>query len=216
MKTGNSAERLLFQLKTEGPATAAMLAEPLSMTSMGARQHLKKLAAEGLVSTFEKAEQVGRPKLFWKLTEAGHQRFPDRHAELTLSLVRQVEKLFGKAGLDRLIQSRQDEMEQAYRAATAPFDTLETRLQALADIRSREGYMAEVIDEGDGSWLLVEHHCPICAAATHCQGFCRSELEIFRDVLGGTVQRTQWLQEDGRHCAYRVSAQAPVAEVMEV
>ncbi|CAM2009131.1 helix-turn-helix transcriptional regulator [Acanthopleuribacter pedis] len=216
MKSGQSAERVLHKLKTQGPATAAMLAEPLGMTSMGVRQHLKKLAAEGLVETFEKAEQVGRPKLFWKLSGAGHRRFPDRHAELTLSLVNQVEKLFGKEGLERLIEARQQEMEERYRAATASLDALPDRLQALADARSDEGYMAEVIAQEDGSWLLVEHHCPICAAATRCQGFCRSELEIFRDVLGAHVTRTVWLQDNGRHCAYLVSEEAREPAVMEV
>ena len=33
--------------------------------------------------------------------------------------------------------------------------------------------MAEVEPQDDGSLLLIENHCPICAAATSCQSFCR-------------------------------------------
>jgi predicted ArsR family transcriptional regulator len=40
--------------------------------------------------------------------------------------------------------------------------------------------MAEVKTQADGSCLLIENHCPICAAAEACQGFCRSELEVFQ------------------------------------
>jgi predicted ArsR family transcriptional regulator len=28
-------------------------------------------------------------------------------------------------------------------------------------------------------YFLIENHCPICAAATECQGFCRAELSNF-------------------------------------
>ena len=62
---------------------------------------------------------------------------------------------------------------------------------------------------GNGkAWLLVEDHCPICAAAAICQGLCRSELEIFARCLGRDVQveRVEHVLAGGRRCAYRVSA----------
>jgi predicted ArsR family transcriptional regulator len=34
-----------------------------------------------------------------------------------------------------------------------------------SDLRTEEGYMAEFEAEPDGSFLLIENHCPICAAA---------------------------------------------------
>ena len=40
--------------------------------------------------------------------------------------------------------------------------------------------MAEVKPLGKGAFLLAENHCPICAAATACQGFCTTELDLFR------------------------------------
>jgi predicted ArsR family transcriptional regulator len=70
--------------------------------------------------------------------------------------------------------------------------------------------MADVLPQADGSVLLVENHCPICAAARDCQGFCRSELAIFQDTLGPDcqVERTDHLLAGARRCAYRIS---PVA-----
>ena len=57
-------------------------------------------------------------------------------------------------------------------------------------------------------WVLVEAHCPICAAAQSCQGFCRSELALFRRCLGPELQveRTEHLLAGARRCAYRISA----------
>ena len=67
--------------------------------------------------------------------------------------------------------------------------------------------MADVRREGKGVYMLVENHCPICAAATACQGFCASELDLFRSVLGPgvDVERTEHIVGGDRRCAYRVS-----------
>ncbi len=55
--------------------------------------------------------------------------------------------------------------------------------------------------------VLVEHHCPICTAAAACPDLCRSELDLFRDVLGDdvVVERTQHLLAGNRRCAYTVT-----------
>jgi predicted ArsR family transcriptional regulator len=55
--------------------------------------------------------------------------------------------------------------------------------------------------------VLYENHCPICAAATVCQNFCRAELAVFRDVLGPDteVERTDHIVLGARRCAYRVT-----------
>ncbi|MGZ8291117.1 MAG: helix-turn-helix transcriptional regulator, partial [Telluria sp.] len=78
------------------------------------------------------------------------------------------------------------------------------QVAALAHARDAEGYMADTEVRPDGSVLLVENHCPICAAATECQSFCRSELEIFQRVLGDgcSVERSEHLLSGARRCVY--------------
>jgi predicted ArsR family transcriptional regulator len=66
--------------------------------------------------------------------------------------------------------------------------------------------MAEWTPTGDGAYLLIENHCPICAAASACQGFCRSELSIFRDLLApAKVERIDHILQGARRCAYLVT-----------
>ena len=86
---------------------------------------------------------------------------------------------------------------------------MKARLEALARIRSEEGYMAEVRREPDSdAWLLLEHHCPICAAARVCSGLCRGELSLFQRVLGAgvRVERVSHMLAGADRCAYRVTA----------
>ncbi|KAG1161351.1 hypothetical protein G6F35_019117 [Rhizopus arrhizus] len=69
--------------------------------------------------------------------------------------------------------------------------------------------MAELRQDG-ADYLFIENHCPICSAAKACMGFCRSELELFRNVLGAgvTVDREEHILAGARRCAYRVSTRA--------
>jgi predicted ArsR family transcriptional regulator len=78
----------------------------------------------------------------------------------------------------------------------------------LARIRTEEGYMAEVKPDVKKSFLFIENHCPICAAATVCKGFCTTELDLFRSVLGPgvTVERVEHIVSGDRRCAYRIAA----------
>jgi len=202
----NTADQILFLLKTRGPKTAQQLADMLELTSMGARRHLEAAEEKGLVRFEDVAEKVGRPSRRWQLTEAGHARFPDRHADLTLQLITQVRSLFGEAGMDQLITAREVASEALYREAVDDSAALPERVSALALARDVEGYMAEVEPQDDGSLLLVENHCPICAAARECQQFCRSELDVFQRVLGPDchVERAEHILAGARRCAYRI------------
>ncbi len=204
MKT---ADQVLFLLKTRGALTAQQLARLLALSSMGVRRHLEAAQQAGLVLAEDRADKVGRPARHWLLTEAGHARFPDRHSDLTVQLIAQVRQLFGEDGLDRLIAAREQASEAVYGAAMRQARTLAQRVSALARAREQEGYMAEVQAQPDGSLLLVENHCPICAAATACQGFCRSELAVFQRAVGeeARVERAEHLLSGARRCVYKIT-----------
>lgn len=200
-----TADRILFYLKTHGPVANTVLAKALGMTAEAARQQIQKLVAAGLIEGRQQASSgVGRPHQDWALTDAGNRRFPDTHAQLSVQLIGSIRQLFGEEGLDRLIGQREAEARALYLQACDGV-TLVERLEQLARIRSDEGYMARVEREGD-DWLLIEDHCPICAAARSCQGFCRSELQLFQEVLGPqvAVTRVEHVLSESRRCVYRV------------
>ena len=197
---------VLDLLKQHGPQDAATLAGQLGVTAMAVRQHLYELSAQGLVAHEEVARPVGRPAKLWHLTPAADAFFPDGHADLAISLIDAMRETFGEAGVDQLVAARSREQAAAYRQRMAKTRSLKTRLEALAAVRTDEGYMAGVEAQDDGGFLLVENHCPICAAAATCSGLCRAELEVFQEVLGEdvAVERTDHILAGARRCAYRV------------
>lgn len=199
----SSQSKILHLLKTQGELVASKLAPQLNITSMGVRQHLESMEKEGLVSHHFVSEGKGRPKKKWYLTKQAQSQFPDTHASLLVNLLGHMQNQLGEDAYENLIRLRENEMLTKYQEQLSKTDSLNLKLSKLAEIRSQEGYMAQVVEES-GRILFVENHCPICAAAEKCQQFCRSELSIFRQVLNCEVERVEYILEGARRCAYQI------------
>ena len=198
--------RLLVILKTRGPQTVAELGVILGITPTAARHQLTKLAAEGLAAaTSEPTCGVGRPAQFWSLTSEGNARFPDAHADLTVQLIRVIRTHLGEPAVERLIEAQAAESLSGYLKAMEDAGQLQNKVARLAEVRSREGYMAEWRVEGE-EYVLVENHCPICTAAKACHGLCKSEIETFQKVLGEgvSIERIEHIGSGDRRCTYRI------------
>lgn len=202
-----TTNRMLYSLKVAGAQTAASLADRLGITSVAVRQMLGRLQEDGLVDFEDSRETVGRPKRFWHLTDDGNRQFPDNHAALTADILASVSAVFGDAGLDKLISHREATTLNHYRNELSNIDSMEQRVERLAEIRSAEGYMAEINRDESGALILVENHCPICVAAKACQKLCRSELDVFQAALGPDVEikRFEHILKGARRCAYRIT-----------
>ena len=198
-------------LKTEGPIGSAQLAERLGLTPMAVRQHLYALQSEGLVSAEERPVPIGRPAKFWHLTREADRLFPEAYAELSVALIDSVKDAFGDEGLERVLTSRCARQRMDYGKRIQAGHSLKRKLEELAKVRTEEGYMAEVRADGEGSFLLIENHCPICAAANACQGFCATELDLFKSVLGPgvTVERAEHIISGDHRCVYRITTKGP-------
>jgi predicted ArsR family transcriptional regulator len=198
--------RIVKLLKMEGAMDSASLAGKLRVTAMAVRQHLYALQQEKLVSAEERRVPLGRPAKFWRLTKDAERLFPDAYAELNAALITSVQDAFGPDGMVRLLDARVARQRADYRSRIDAAAPLAKRVQQLARIRADEGYMAEVKRDGSG-FLFIENHCPICAAATACQGFCASELDLFRSALGPgvSVDRAEHILSGDRRCVYRIA-----------
>ncbi len=208
MELLKSQEKILYRLKTRGPQSVKILSNQLRMTTMGIRQHLAELEQTNLVTrTKEEKQTRGRPVHHWKLTQQGHQQFPDSHSQISLELINTIRSNLGETALNNLIEARSNQVFEEYREAIDQSnDELGAKISILARSRSDEGYMSEVRLLPDG-WLLVENHCPICAAAEACQQFCRSELTLFQQLLENkaSVERVDHLLTGARRCSYKIT-----------
>ena len=211
MKTASDA--ILFQLKSLGQAQAETLARRLGISVQAVRQRLDRLLAENLVAYSDRTHGRGRPRRFWSLAPGAASLFPNTHAQLTVDLIGTIRSELGESALAQLLERRREQITAAYRKRLAREPDIAKKLTALADMRSAEGYMARLEKHPDGGFLLVEDHCPICAAAMSCQGFCSIELTIFRDLIGPGwhIERQDHVLTGARRCTYRIIAAAASA-----
>lgn len=202
----SAGEQILMFLKMRTEATSLEVAQKLNITKEGARKHLISLANKGLIEPVLKNVGVGRPSTYYVLTPIGLSKFPDTHADVTVQLLKSVKNLLGENALDLLINDREKVAYDRYQNAMGNRVTLKQRLEMLVKLRNDEGYMAEwnTIDE---AYYLTENHCPICAAARECQGFCRSELKNFQTIIGEEykVERVEHILSDGNRCKYKIT-----------
>jgi predicted ArsR family transcriptional regulator len=202
----DAKRRILERVKRSDSITAPELAAEFGLTDTAVRQHLEAMEPLGLVvRSVGPPSGRGRPPVRWSAGAASAALFPDRHGELTVELIDAIRDAFGDDGVDAVIAARTRHQRDAYRSAIGNVP-VSVRVRRLASIRSAEGYLADVTEDGD-AFVLTEHHCPICDAATSCQGFCRNELELFQDVLGSeaVVERTSHLLSGDTRCAYRIT-----------
>ena len=207
----DAKRRIIEQLKRVEGGTAPQLAEWFGLTDTAVRQHLEALEVAGLVErTATVPAGRGRPPVTWRLSPLAADLFPDRHAELTVEIVHALRTSLGEAALETVLAARAAQQVDAYRRLVGPASSsVPVRVRRLAAQRSLEGYLADVVDDGE-DLLLIEHHCPIAGAAHACVGLCAKELETIQATLGDdvVVERTQHLVAGDTRCAYRIRAAA--------
>ena len=213
---------LVQTLQERGHCTASELATRCGVTDAAMRQHLEHLERAGVVVRSEgsdPSQHRGRPPISWSLApsesfEANFPSlFPDRHGELAAEVLNAVAAELGAESVDAVLRRRISLQVAGYRRALReiPSSDLRERVRRLARLRDGEGYRAEAVENDDGSFLLIEHHCPIGDAATACNAFCDAERTAFADTLGSNVivERTAHaLRGDGR-CVHRISLRRP-------
>lgn len=201
-----SFEKFLVLLKKSGALSAAAIAQELDITGEGARFQLIKLEEEGFVQSGKMTKGVGRPMQIWSLTDKGHGYFPDAHADFSSQLIENIAIALGENAVDEVIKSRENAILKKYSDQLKGLSDLEAKLRKLVEIRNGEGYLAE-LKKDNGDFLFIENHCPIGSAAGKCSGICKSELNVFEEVLRteATVVRTSHLMTGAHHCTYRIT-----------
>ena len=207
--TSPTRRALLEALKRDGPLDVRSLAARLQRSTMAVRLHLKDLEEKGFVEGAAAKQARGRPPRRFSLTPAAERFFADGHAALALELLSAGLEAPGKLGLPDLLETLTRRKVEAYQRFMPRRGSTRLRLEALARLRSQEGYMAVVESRDRGSFALVENHCPIGKAARACPDLCDAECRVFREVLGDsvTIAREEHLLAGGSRCVYRVEVQ---------
>jgi DeoR family suf operon transcriptional repressor len=193
---------VLVQLKRAQPLAAKQLAARLGLSLNAARHHLKELEAQGLVQYELEHHGVGAPAYAYRLTSAGEALFPRRYQETLTALLDSLVEQEGRDAAVGLLQSHLAVLARRLREDlkdSRPAD----RLQAVAQVRSEQGYMAEAVG-ADLEGTLTEHNCAIQAVAERFPEICAAEARFLSEVLGAEVERREHILSGCSACEYHV------------
>ena len=190
-RDGSTRDRVARSILTNGPSSAAVLAERLELTPAAVRRHLDHLLDEGLVESRE--ERVygprgrGRPAKVFFLTDTGRHAFHQAYDDLAATALQFIAESGGAEAVAAFARGRVAEVEERYRAMVEAAPD-EKKAQVLAQALSADGFAASTLDAGSGE-QLCQHHCPVAHVAERFPQLCEAETEVFARLLGKHVQR---------------------------
>lgn len=195
--------QLLLELKRHQPLTARELADRHGVSTTAVRRHLKELELEQLVVYRREQRGQGAPTFAYRLTPDGEALFPKRYEEALTAALEFVERHGGREAVGRFFaEAFGGEAEKL--TARLSQASLEERLAAVADLLSRQGFMAEWTTDGAGV-RIAEHNCAMHAVAERFPEVCHEELQFLKRVLGREVERKSHIVAGCNACEYSVN-----------
>jgi predicted ArsR family transcriptional regulator len=211
---GESQRLLLETLKRGGESTLAELERAIPLAPETLRSHLTVLVAQGLVERSGVLRSgPGRPRVRYRLAGDADVLFPRRDRELLGELARFLVETGRGAVLEEFFTQRlaRKRAEAEARLVGVPLDL---RLEAVAQLLSDDGFLAEVVRDATGQRLRL-CHCPVREFVDVSRLPCRAEMALVGELLGAPLHRESFIPDGAASCTYALGpAEIPVPDPM--
>jgi predicted ArsR family transcriptional regulator len=205
---GASQRALLEALKRRGESTLAELEGSVDLAAETVRSHLQALVAQGLVERSGLLRSgPGRPRIRYRLSEAGDALFPRRDRELLRELAQYLIDTGRGALLEQFFTDRLRRKRAEAEARLTGVPETE-RLEAVAKLLSEDGFLAEVVTDAAGRHLRLAH-CPLRELVEVSRLPCRAEMALVGELLGKSLHRESFIPDGALSCTYAVGPAKP-------
>lgn len=151
----------LTELKEAGGLAVSELSRRLGSSYMTVKQHCEDLTKLGYLKRSRVPRtEIGRPEIFYRLSEKADSLFPAIPGEFTLGMLDQIQRMFGENAPERLLFQHFQEKGEDWKARVSKGSTPLYRAQLFAKILSQEGHFARCIHDADGGKIVLRdfHH----------------------------------------------------------
>ena len=166
------------------------LSKQLKLSYMGAKQYCNELEKKGMLDTFRRPRDIGRPDMLYRLTAKAEAFYPEVGNELSIDLLHSAAQLYGPSAPDKLLFNYFNRQADAY-LRKIKGTTLSERVTSLAKLRDAEGYCAQVEIDADQNVSLVEFHSLFKNIILAFPNVGRLEELMLSRVLGVRVKRDE-------------------------
>lgn len=205
MGSSTTKEEIVQFLKVKGEQTIAELAKLLEITEMAVRRHVSKLEKEGLIQSRMVRQQVGRPTYVYGLSQKGEEQFPKDYKQFALDMLEDLQCIQDEQLVNAILQARTNRMEEQLEKRIRRHDTLLHQLQEVHALQEQNGYMVQVQQEGEHSFLLQKQNCPLLAIAEKFPQLCEYEKQMYKRLFDeANVKELSNMCDGGCSCSYQI------------
>jgi predicted ArsR family transcriptional regulator len=194
-------EKIIFLLKKNGSMSIDEISKELGITSMGIRQHLLSLERKGIIEYISKRHGIGRPAFMYKLTEKAEEYFPKYYHKFGINLLRDIELNEGKDKLNTVFKWYKNRLVKELKESVSEKKSLQDKVISFRDTLENHGYLA-YLEEGNGSYIIKIHNCPIYKIANEYKELCKQDLLAFREILSKDMVRKECIIDGDQSCTY--------------
>ncbi|EEM14767.1 MULTISPECIES: helix-turn-helix transcriptional regulator [Bacillus] len=198
-------EEIVQLLKINGEQTVASLAESLEITEMAVRRHLSKLEKEKIIQSKMVRQHVGRPTYVYDLSQKGEDSFPKDYKQFALEVLEDLESIGDETLVNAILKARTNRMEEQLQKRISRQDNVWQKLREVAVIQEKKGYMVQVKQEGENSYILQKQNCPLKAVAEKYPQLCLEEESMYKRLFSDeNVKALSNMCNGDCHCSYHI------------
>lgn len=204
--TSSTRTQILNYLKTSDGLTVDALAEKLSISPMGVRQHLSLLEKDGLTRRDQFRLPVGRPCYVYSLTEKADSVFPKTYEAFAREILNDCRGLYGNEKVDLIFKRRRERAYGEWKDLVSQ-ENLFDRVKALAKKLNEIGFLAN-FQKKNGQIILTGYNCPIYKIAKEYPELCKNDHQLYVDLLKAGVEQITSIARGDRQCKFVISESA--------
>lgn len=182
----------LTELKVSGGLAVSELSRRLDSSYMTVKQHCEDLNKLGYLKRSRVPRtEIGRPEIFYRLSEKADALFPPIPEDFTLDVLDQIRRAFGETAPDRLLFQHFQERGEEWKTKLSKGTTLLYKAQLFVKIRSQEGLLVRCLNDPETGVITIrEFHHPLAAVFAKYPRAIEMERRAIEDALGVRVSRT--------------------------
>lgn len=209
-----SYAEILAALKRSDGMAISELSKELRMSYMGVKQHCVNLEKKGYLETWRVPRtQVGRPEKLYRLTSKCDPLFPEAGTDLTLNVLKGVQKLYGESAPEKMLLNHFETLRTEWTRKISGAKSLAEKVTLLTELRDGTGAFSRCRFDAENGLRMEEYHNPLQPIFQDYPNAVRMEIHMMEQLLGTRVVRREVSSGKGRrHIVYEVATLASAPE----
>ncbi|MGB3460187.1 MAG: ArsR family transcriptional regulator [Halobacteriota archaeon] len=177
------------------------LSSKLGISSTATRQHLAILERDGLLKRTLVKEKMGRPKIFYSLTERAEAFFPKAYSEFFKWIIRDMIEREGVEMVREMMARMGAEQASYYKERLKGNGDVESVMELLNDLGS-----FAVLERDNGQIFIKEYNCLIYEIAMEFgEDMCEFDRSFIGGLLNSNVELKSCMARGDRFCSFALN-----------